>query len=250
MGPLSIRGRRAISVAAGAIIVVAAALTEAQGPGVEHLVFEGRTYELDGYEVLFDASTERGIMRRTLFTDYVYSSAEGEERRRLSNPQDPPTIWRNLATTEKATFVAITAALYCIRVNGQVRMLEWVTGVDEIHGAISMDGQVFKGNEAFRLWARLTKSALIILREEESRELTSFFNVCTNEIHEFGGDGSKHPDFCNTGSDFTYQAKINDSGGGFRGIQFNFNDRCADCGDIDVDYSVNCHLFPGNSKRA
>ncbi len=217
---------------------------------VEHLLFEERTYELDGYGTLFDTSTPRGQLRYALFTDYVARSVEGQERRRLSNSRDPMVIWRDLDKFEKATFVAITAALHCMQVDGGIRMLEWISSIDEIHGKTSVNGQTFPGNEAFRLWVRFEQNALDILKDEESRQDHEFHNVCTGILHEFGGDGSHHPDFCRPdGQDFRHQAKINDAGGGVRGIQFNFNDRrCSDCVDVDIDYSVDCHIFPGNSN--
>ena len=229
------------------------ALAACSGPAPEALdapeqfVFDGRTYELDSFGVLFNAGNGLGQRRNSLFVDYLNSSPEGQARRVGANSNDPMTVWSKMAAEEKSAFVAITNALHCVEVDGgSNRMLDWVLSIIEIHGERKFGGGHLANSEAFRLYGRLTPTALDLLRNEAG----TFRNTCNNETYGYVGSGSTHGDFCTPPQKkqkFDSEAKFDDRSD-FRGIQFNFNSDRSDCTDIDVDYSNACHLSRGNSN--
>ena len=101
---------------------------------VDRFVFESRTYELDGYDTLFAPSTSRGRMRRALFMGYVIAQRGGRVASSGNWIQRPQGDLGNMADDEKATFVAVTAALHCVEVDANTRMSAWISRIDEIHG--------------------------------------------------------------------------------------------------------------------
>ena len=237
------------SIALTRILAVGLLLIVSAAPAAGQLVpFESRMYELADYNTLFDSSV-RGKMRRTLFEEYVQNSDEGSARRRATGSDDAAVIWSNLAVDEKATFIAITAALHCIEIDGGARLSDWILRIDEIHGDSRFGGARLPNNEAFRLLVRFTPPALDLLRNEADSEASQLHNVCINRRYYFGGRGSTHPHFCDVASTkFDDSAKVNATGSGVRGIQFNYDLHCSDCGDIDIDYSRGCHFTRGNSN--
>jgi hypothetical protein len=235
----------ALGCAACALLSGACARTSNRDGGApERFSYEGRTYELDGYHTLFDSSSPLGQARAALFTKYLADSNEGRARREAAGSNDPAIVWGKLAVEEKSAFVAITAALACVAVdNGVSRFINWIGSLDEIHGDERFGGGPLSNSEAFRLYVRLTGTGLDLLR----REAGAFHNTCIGEGYDYGGLGSTHGDFCDVPLQFDSSAKFDDSQGP-RGIQFNFNDERSDCADIDVDYSVACHVTRGNSN--
>ena len=243
-----VRGRLtdAARVMAVTLLLCAACSTAQNVPAslTERFVYDGRTYELDGYAALFDASTSLGSARQRLFAAYLMTSPEGQARSQAAGSTDPAVVWSRLAVEEKSTFVAITAALSCVEVDGgSSRFLDWLASLDEIHGDARFGGGTLSNSEAFRLYARLTQAGLALLRQQAG----TFRNTCNNEVYAYGGLGSTHVDYCATSKLFDSDAKFDDSPG-VQGIQFNFNDSRSDCADIDIDYSVFCHLTRGNSN--
>lgn len=231
---------------AGLIVFLVACGAPSRGTvdSAEQFPYEDRTYELDGYNTLFASTSSPGKVRRKLFAEYLTMSPEGKARRVKASSDDPAVVWRTLAVEEKSTFVATTSAMYCVDVNaGQSRLIDWVLAIDEIHGDERFGGGRLLASEAFRLYARLTPTALGLVRTKSG----TFLNNCNNKAYGYLGWGGTHGDYCLPKTHFDSEAKF-DGGFGFRGIQFNFNKSRSDCADIDIDYSQGCHFTRGNSN--
>ena len=210
----------------------------------EQFVYDGRTYELAAYGQLFDPMQDLGLSRGQLFGAYLTTSAEGKARAAQAQSTNPKVVWATLEVEEKSAFVAATAALHCVEVDGgPSRLLTWIASIDEIHGERRFGGGTLSNSEAYRLYVRLSAAGLALLRLEAG----TFRNTCNNEMYDYGGNGSTHRDYCVTSGDFDSTAKFDDTPN-VRGIQFNFNDKKSDCADVDIDYSAMCHLTRGNSN--
>ena len=218
----------------------------AQSPDVEHFTVEGRQYELDGYNRVFDSASPLGRMRAALFAEYLTDSDEGRNRVIAADSTDPSSIWSHLTKYEKSTFVAITYALHCVEFDGTARLSDWVSRLDRLHGKNSFYGHSLASSEAYRLWVRLSPESLELLRNDDRLE-GRLRNVCTDKTYGTGGIGSTHTAaYCPQIDRFDGSTKFR-QGTGHYGLQFNFHD-CSDCAEIDVDYSDVCSFTEGNSN--
>lgn len=216
-------------------MLVLAAFASGQPAGVVDFDYEGERYEMDVYSTLFGDSS-LGEARRDLFARYLTDAAEGRRRGR-----DPESVWDDRLTwTEKATFLAITAALHRLKTDSGDRVLDWVVSIEEVHGDLSIldSNRSYPNNQAFRLYVILDEAAVRHIDTGRGE----FINTCRAEPVAYDGLGSRHPDFC-TIDRFDLQRKT----GNHPNVQFNVSrNRCA---DIDIDYRRGLrHLGRDNSN--
>ena len=212
------------------IVLVLAAAASGQPATVVDFDYRGELYEMDMYSTLFSDSA-LGEARRDLFARYVTDAADGRRR-----GQNPESVWEDgLTWTEKATFLAITAALHRLKTDDGDRLLDWVVSIEEIHG----DAPIFDNNQAFRLYVRLDDAAVRHIDAGRGE----FVNTCKTEPVAYDGFGSRHPDFC-TNDLFDLQRKTDNR----PNVQFNLS-RDTRCADIDIDYRRGIlHLTRDNSN--
>ncbi len=100
-------------------------------PAPEEFVYQGQTFLMDEFSVLFDSSA-LGRERLRLFTDYLKSQPEGQARAKKAGSTDPAIVWRTMSHDERATFLAVTKSLEVVQ--PQSGRITWIDRIDEIHG--------------------------------------------------------------------------------------------------------------------
>jgi len=228
----------AVVLGVGVLTLVLASCASGQTPAdPEVFVYRNVQYEMDAYSVTFGGDAI-GTARRGMFDAYLANTTEG--RARAAGAKDAEEAWKSLSWEEKTTFLANTAALHRLATEAGVSLLDWVLSLEQIHGETSLlEGRRYSNNEAFRLYVRLSPSAIVHLENGSG----TFRNACTADTLPYDGLGSTHPDFCGTGS-FDFERKTDNH----PNLQFNVS-RDTGCADVDIDYRPGLlHITRDNSN--
>jgi hypothetical protein len=199
--------------------------------------YQGQTFVMDDFAVLFDTSL-LGRERTRLFTAYLSNSQEGKARVAKAGSSDAQIVWKSMTVDERATFLSVTKALDVLQpIKGP---LSWLDRIEEIHGDKSFaTGREWDPNQAFRLWARMTPDGIAAVRKQ-----IPLRNACKNQPASWNGDSVNHPDFCASGG-FEFDRKTDKDP--LPNVQFNITTASA-CADIDLDYERGlAHFSRSNS---